>query len=109
MRYPLGPTRRPLFLLRKSRLAPARRFPPQREKHMTPDLQSHPQLVPGVRLSENKQQRGGRSPERALRLNGPSLKIAQRCSGKQTVHEISTDRQQIYPKWDAYKAATHIR
>ncbi len=75
---------------------------------MTPDLQSHPQLVPGVRLSENKQQRVLLMPERALRLNGPSLEIVQRCDGKHTVQEIITDLQQIYSKAEPKKVETDI-
>jgi len=75
---------------------------------MTPDLQSHPQLVPGVRLSENKQQRALLMPERALRLNGPSLEIVQRCDGKHTVQEIITDLQQIYSKAEPKKVETDI-
>ncbi len=42
---------------------------------MMPDLQSHPRLAPGCRLGENNQQRVLLMPERALRLNGPSLEI----------------------------------
>ena len=75
---------------------------------MTPDLQSHPQLVPGVRLSENNQQRVLLMPERALRLNGPSLEIVQRCDGKHTVQEIITDLQQIYSKAEPKKVETDI-
>jgi len=37
-------------------------------------------------------------PERALRLNGPSLEIVQRCDGKHTVQEIITELQEIYSK-----------
>ncbi len=75
---------------------------------MTPDLQSHPQLVPGVRLGENNQQRVLLMPERALRLNGPSLEIVQRCDGKHTVQEIITDLQQIYSKAEPKKVETDI-
>ena len=75
---------------------------------MTPDLQSHPQLVPGVRLSENKQQRVLLMPERALRLNGPSLEIVQRCDGKHTVQQIIGELQQIYSKAEPKKVETDI-
>ncbi len=75
---------------------------------MTPDLQSHPQLVPGVRLSENKQQRALLMPERALRLNGPSLEIVQRCDGKHTVQQIISELQQIYSKAEPKKVETDI-
>jgi pyrroloquinoline quinone biosynthesis protein D len=75
---------------------------------MTPDLQSHPQLVPGVRLSENNQQRVLLMPERALRLNGPSLEIVQRCDGKHTVQQIISELQQIYSKAEPKKVETDI-
>jgi pyrroloquinoline quinone biosynthesis protein D len=63
---------------------------------MTPDLQSHPRLAPGCRLGENNQQRVLLMPERALRLNGPSLEIVSRCDGKHTVQEIIGELQKIY-------------
>lgn len=75
---------------------------------MTPDLQSHPQLAPGVRLGENDQQRVLLMPERALRLNGPSLEIVQRCDGKHTVQQIITELQKIYSKAEPKKVETDI-
>jgi pyrroloquinoline quinone biosynthesis protein D len=75
---------------------------------MTPDLQSHPQLVPGVHLGENNQQRVLLMPERALRLNGPSLEIVQRCDGKHTVQQIISELQQIYSKAEPKKVETDI-
>jgi pyrroloquinoline quinone biosynthesis protein D len=63
---------------------------------MTPDLQSYPRLAPGCRLGENNQQRVLLMPERALRLNGPSLEIVSRCDGKHTVQEIIGELQKIY-------------
>src|SRR6266478_6464975 len=98
VRHPLGSTRRAIFRLRKSRLAPTRRLRPEREKRVTPDLQSHPRLAPGCRLGENNQQRVLLMPERALRLNGPSLEIVERCDGKRSVRQIIVDLQQIYSK-----------
>jgi pyrroloquinoline quinone biosynthesis protein D len=65
---------------------------------MTPDLQSHPRLAAGCRLGENNNQRVLLMPERALRLNGPSLEIVQRCDGQHTVQQIITELQQIYSK-----------
>jgi len=65
---------------------------------MTPDLLSYPRLAPGCRLGENNQQRVLLMPERALRLNGPSLEIVERCDGKHTVQEIVADLQKIYSK-----------
>jgi len=75
---------------------------------MTPDPQSHPRLAPGCRLGENNQQRVLLMPERALRLNGPSLEIVQRCDGKHTVQQIITDLQQIYSKAEPRKVETDI-
>ena len=37
-------------------------------------------------------------PEKALRLNGPSLEIVERCDGKRTVWQIITELQKIYAK-----------
>ena len=75
---------------------------------MTPDVQSRPRLAPGVRLGENNQQRVLLMPERALRLNGPSLEIVQRCDGRHTVQQIITDLQQIYSKAEPKKVETDI-
>src|SRR5271165_1542586 len=62
------------------------------------DPHSKPLLAPGCRLGENNQQRVLLMPERALRLNGPSLEIVQRCDGKHTVQQIITDLQKLYAK-----------
>jgi pyrroloquinoline quinone biosynthesis protein D len=75
---------------------------------MTPDAQSKPRLAPGCRLGENNQQRVLLMPERALRLNGPSLEIVQRCDGLHTVQQIITDLQQIYSKAEPKKVETDI-
>jgi pyrroloquinoline quinone biosynthesis protein D len=75
---------------------------------MTPDLQSHPLLAPGVRLGENNQQRVLLMPERALRLNGPSLEIVERCDGKHTVQQIITELQQLYSKAEPKKVESDI-
>ena len=75
---------------------------------MTPDPQSTPRLAPGCRLSENNQQRVLLMPERALRLNGPSLEIVERCDGKHTVQQIITELQQIYSKAEPKKVETDI-
>jgi coenzyme PQQ biosynthesis protein PqqD len=37
-------------------------------------------------------------PERALRLNGPSLEIVERCDGSRTVQQIISELQKIYSK-----------
>jgi pyrroloquinoline quinone biosynthesis protein D len=75
---------------------------------VTPDLQSHPRLAAGCRLSENNQQRVLLMPERALRLNGPSLEIVERCDGKHTVQQIISELQQLYAKAEPKKVETDI-
>ena len=75
---------------------------------MTPDPQSHPRLAPGCRLGENNQQRVLLMPERALRLNGPSLEIVERCDGKHTVQQIITELQQLYSKAEPKKVESDI-
>ena len=75
---------------------------------MTLDLQSRPRLAPGCRLGENNNQRVLLMPERALRLNGPSLEIVQRCDTTRTVQQIITELQQIYSQADPTKVETDI-
>jgi pyrroloquinoline quinone biosynthesis protein D len=75
---------------------------------VTPDPQSHPRLAPGCRLSENNQQRVLLMPERALRLNGPSLEIVERCDGQHTVQQIVSEVQQIYSKAEPKKVESDI-
>jgi len=65
---------------------------------MTPDPNSHPRLAAGCRLGENNNHRVLLMPERALRLNGPSLEIVGRCDGKHTVAQIVAELQKIYSK-----------
>jgi pyrroloquinoline quinone biosynthesis protein D len=65
---------------------------------MTPDPNSKPRLAAGCRLGENNNQRVLLMPERALRLNGPSLEIVERCDGQHTVQEIISDLQKLYSK-----------
>ena len=72
------------------------------------DPNSKPHLAPGCRLGENNQQHVLLMPERALRLNGPSLEIVQRCDGQHTVQQIITDLQQIYSKAESKKVETDI-
>jgi pyrroloquinoline quinone biosynthesis protein D len=75
---------------------------------MTPDLQSRPRLAPGCRLGESNNQRVLLMPERALRLNGPSLEIVQRCDGHHTVQQVVTELQQLYSKAEPTKVQTDI-
>jgi pyrroloquinoline quinone biosynthesis protein D len=73
------------------------------------DLNSHPRLAPGCRMNEKTQQpRTLLMPERALRLNGPSLEIVERCDGQHTVQEIIAELQQLYAKADPAKVAQDI-
>jgi pyrroloquinoline quinone biosynthesis protein D len=75
---------------------------------MTPELSSRPNLAPGCRLGENNQQRVLLMPERALRLNGPSLEIVSRCDGNHTVQEIIGELQKIYSKAQPEKVEQDI-
>lgn len=75
---------------------------------MNPEIHSRPRLAPGCRLGENNQQRVLLMPERALRLNGPSLEIVERCDGQHTVQQIITELQQIYSKAEPKKVESDI-
>jgi len=65
---------------------------------MTPEPNSRPRLAAGCRLGDNNNQRVLLMPERALRLNGPSLEIVERCDSKHTVQQIVEELQKIYSK-----------
>jgi pyrroloquinoline quinone biosynthesis protein D len=76
---------------------------------MTPDLNSTPRLAPGCRLNEKTQDpRTLLMPERALRLNGPSLEIVERCDGAHTVRQIITELQKLYSKAEPQKVEQDI-
>ncbi|HUE54338.1 MAG TPA: pyrroloquinoline quinone biosynthesis peptide chaperone PqqD [Candidatus Udaeobacter sp.] len=76
---------------------------------MTPEMDSSPRLAPGCRLNEKSQQpRTLLMPERALRLNGPSLEIVERCDGTHTVQQIITDLQKIYWKAEPHRVEQDI-
>jgi coenzyme PQQ biosynthesis protein PqqD len=75
---------------------------------MNLDLTSKPRLAPGVRLGENQGQRVLLMPERALRLNGPSLEIVERCDGAHSVQQIVAELQQLYSKADPAKVEQDI-
>jgi pyrroloquinoline quinone biosynthesis protein D len=75
---------------------------------MTLDLQSCPRLAAGVRLGQNNNQQVLLMPERALRLNGPSLEIVQRCDATHTVQQIVTELQKLYSQADPQKVETDI-
>jgi coenzyme PQQ biosynthesis protein PqqD len=72
------------------------------------DLNSKPQLAPGVRLGENQGQKVLLMPERALRLNGPSLEIVSRCDGSHSVRQLVTELQKLYSKADPHKVEQDI-
>jgi len=75
---------------------------------MAIDLNSKPRLAPGCRLGENNNQRVLLMPERALRLNGPSLEIVTRCDGNHTVGQIIADLQKLYSKAEPHKIESDI-
>jgi pyrroloquinoline quinone biosynthesis protein D len=76
---------------------------------MTPELNSRPCLAVGCRLNEKSQpMRVLHMPERALRLNGPSLEIIERCDGKRTVQEIISELQKLYSKAEPKKVEEDI-
>ncbi len=75
---------------------------------MTPELNSYPRLAPGCRLGENNNQRVLLMPERALRLNGPSLEIVERCDGRHTVAQIVAELQKMYSKAEPHKVEQDI-
>jgi pyrroloquinoline quinone biosynthesis protein D len=66
---------------------------------MNPEKHARPRLAAGCRLSEpHRAPRMLQMPERALRLNGPSLEIVERCDGTHTVRQIISELQRIYSK-----------
>lgn len=76
---------------------------------MKPELTNRPHLAAGCRLSEkNQQPRTLLMPERALRLNGPSLEIVERCDGSRTVAQIVSELQRIYAKAKPEKVESDI-
>jgi pyrroloquinoline quinone biosynthesis protein D len=76
---------------------------------MTPALDSRPHLAPGCRLNdETRQPRVLLMPERALRLNGPSLAIVERCDGKRTIRQIVSELQALYSKAEPQKIQQDI-
>jgi pyrroloquinoline quinone biosynthesis protein D len=76
---------------------------------MIPDLNSRPRLAAGCRLNDTKQPpRVLLMPEKALRLNGPSLEIVERCDGGHTVRQIITELQRIYDRAEPQKVESDI-
>src|ERR1700737_1362885 len=88
---------------------PLNRATSDKDHFMTPDLNSRPRLSAGCRLNDAKQQpRVLLMPEKALRLNGPSLEIGEPCDGRHTVRQIVTQLQKIYDKADPQKVESDI-
>ena len=75
---------------------------------MTVDRKSRPRLRAGCRMGENNHQRVLLMPERALRLNGPSLEIVSRCDGNHTVEQIVADLQKLYSKAEPQKVERDV-
>ena len=76
---------------------------------MKPELTATPRLAPGVRLNEKSQlPRTLLMPERALRLNGPSLEIVQLCDGNHTVQQIAEKLHALYSKAEPHKVEQDI-
>jgi len=76
---------------------------------MMPELNSRPRLALGCRLNEKGQpSRVLHMPEKALRVNGPSLEIIERCDGQRTVQEIISDLQRLYSKAEPEKVEADI-
>jgi len=72
-------------------------------------MKSRPHLAAGCRLNEKeKPSRMLLMPERALRLNGPSLEIVERCDGSHTVEEIISELQRLYSKAEPEKVEQDI-
>jgi len=76
---------------------------------MNPAPESRPRLLAGCRLNEKTQQpRVLLMPERALRVNGPSLEIIERCDGNHTVQEIVAELQALYANAEPRKVEEDI-
>ena len=74
-----------------------------------PELSSRPLLAPGCRLNDaSREPRVLLMPERALRLNGPSLEIITRCDGAHTVQQIVSELQSVYSKSDPQRVQEDI-
>lgn len=76
---------------------------------MKPELSAMPRLAPGCRLNEQAQQsRMLLMPERALRLNGPSLEIVQLCDGQHTVQQIAEKLHALYAKAEPQRVTNDL-
>jgi pyrroloquinoline quinone biosynthesis protein D len=76
---------------------------------MNPEIEKRPRLGPGCRLNDKSQpERMLLMPERALRLNGPSLAIIERCDGQHSVRQIISELQTLYRKANPQKVESDI-
>ncbi len=76
---------------------------------MKPEMHARPHLAPGCRLNAaSERHRILLMPERALRLNGPSLAIVERCDGAHTVEQIVGELQRMYSKAAPQKVENDI-
>jgi pyrroloquinoline quinone biosynthesis protein D len=76
---------------------------------VTPEPTSRPHLAPGCRLNQKtSQHRVLLMPERALRLNGPSLEIVERCDGTRTVQQIVSKLQELYSEAEPQRVEQDI-
>ena len=75
---------------------------------MSVDLNSKPRLAAGCRMGENNNQRVLLMPERALRLNGPSLEIVSRCDGEHSMSQIISELQLLYSKAEPHRIEQDI-
>ena len=109
MRYFVGHAGRALFCIRRAGLAAAGCISTREGSRVTPELTKRPRLAPGCRLNEKSQpSRVLLMPERALRLNGPSLEIVERCDGSHTVQQIVAELQKLYSKAEPQKVEQDI-
>ena len=76
---------------------------------MTLESNSVPRLAAGCRLNEKtQQQRILLMPEKALRLQGPSLEIVERCDGKRNVRQIVAELQKLYSQAEPQRVEKDI-
>ena len=76
---------------------------------MTLESNSVPCLAAGCRLNEKtQQQRILLMPEKALRLQGPSLEIVERCDGKRNVRQIVAELQKLYSQAEPQRVEKDI-
>lgn len=74
-----------------------------------PELSAVPRLAAGVRMNDKSQRdRLLLTPQRELKLIGPSLEIVRRCDGKHTVQQIVEALHQLYSKADPQRVTDDL-